>query len=312
MPLAPFIKEAQQLIVFEESPMDFASDEPVIVYDDMPEPSTVLHSHEEETVNPGEFGEPIAVFELHAVPGAADAEPIVVNDEDDTEVEEDKKDENNLSSDLQKVEDPKKTKWDLLSEGAENFVKKIKYLFDNVPKHSGQDTSGIERACSYLERLDTEISKCMRNDVDGELDANKVEEIRSKIDNGIVRLKERLTTIKKSKKTKKAETDSSELIKEAQKISGVQGTFVVVPLFISRLGRTIINGVVSGGHSLEDLFQRLDKKFKLSDREKAELEQFLEDCGYPIYKRDRGYFYDEEYDKSSSDNFDLGANYPDA
>lgn len=308
MPLAPMIKEAQHFIVVEEeNPMDFGSDEPVIVYDEMPEPMTVIQNHESEAVRPGTDSAPIAILELHEIPGAAEAQPIIeVTDEDDDEPEEDK----NKVIDMQKVEDPKKAKWDLLADGPDNFVNKIKNLFDNVPKHSGQDTSGIERAISYLEKLDSEISKCMRADIDSELDANKVEEIRGKIDSGIDRLKERLSLIKKNKRSKKANEDY-ELIKEAQKITGVKGTFVVVPLFISRLGRVIINGVVSAGHSLQDLFEKLDKKFDLTDREKAELEQFLEDCGYPVYKRDRGYYFDEEYDKSSSDNFDLAANYID-
>lgn len=241
----------------------------------------------------------IIVEELPGAPeGTKDPEIIEVVDEDKST-----KDDNDAKG-------KKDSKWDWAKNGAEGFVVWVKERLEDVPKHSGYDSAGLERACSYLEKLDNEISKAMRMDVDGELDADKVEEIRSKIDEGLNRLYDRLDKVKKSKKSsrKKKSEFEAELVKEAQKAAGVKGTFVVVPLLISRLGRIIINGLVSAGHDAGDMFQKLSKKYKLNDREQAELMQYLADSGFPM-KEDRGYMLDEEIDYSSSDNFDFMANY---
>jgi hypothetical protein len=72
-----------------------------------------------------------------------------------------------------------------------------------VPKHTGYDTAGLERAVAYLQKLDSEISKAMRMDLDGALDANLVEEIRGQIEDGIEKLHSRLSKVLHSKKTKK-------------------------------------------------------------------------------------------------------------
>ena len=97
-------------------------------------------------------------------------------------------------------------------------------------------------------------------------------------------------------------------MKEAQKITGVQGVFVTVPLLISRIARVCINGMVSAGHDIEDLYARQVKFYKLSDREQAEVMQLLFDMGYPM-RQDRGFMPDQEFDPGSSDNMDYAANY---
>jgi transposase len=161
-----------------------------------------------------------------------------------------------------------------------------------------------------LERLDNEISKAMRLDLDGELDANKIESVRATIDDGLSRLHERLDKVKKkskSRRKKKAEF-SPEMIKSAQKITGVQGVFVTVDLLTSRIARVCINGMVSAGHDIEDLYKRQVSKYKLNDREQAQVMQLLADMGYPL-RQDRGYLADEDVDTTSSDNFDWAANY---
>ena len=166
----------------------------------------------------------------------------------------------------------KDEKWDWESHGPNGFISWIKKRIDDVPKHSGYDSAGLERAVSYLERLDNEISRAMRLDLDGELDANKIETVRSKIDDGLSRLNDRLDKVKKQsknrrkKKTSSAEIDLSDsvIIKEAQKITGVQGVYVTVPLLISRIARVCINGMVSAGHDIEDIYQSQVKKYALN------------------------------------------------
>jgi ubiquitin C-terminal hydrolase len=82
----------------------------------------------------------------------------------------------------------------------------------------------------------------------------------------------------------------------------------MAPLFASRIARICINGTVSAGHDISDMFQKQVKKWKLTDREQAEVMQLLSDMGYPL-REDRGYMPDEEVDVTSSDNYDWSAQY---
>jgi ElaB/YqjD/DUF883 family membrane-anchored ribosome-binding protein len=299
---------AQELIVVDPasmgSPMGHAPMQlvPLEVMD--PEPT----KFSPEDFSPMEVSEPaeieIVIEELPGAPkGTHDPEPIL-------EVsEEDGKDKSDL--DENDAKKPKKNeKWDWEAHGPTGFVAWIKARIDDVPKHSGYDSAGLERAVSYMERLDNEISRAMRLDLDGELDANKIEAVRSQIDDGLSRLHDRLDKVKKhskSRRKKKADADYS-LVKEAQKITGVQGIYVTVPLLISRVARVCINGMVSAGHDIEDIYAKQVKKYKLSDREQAETMQLLADMGYPL-RQDRGYMPDEDVDFASSDNMDWAANY---
>lgn len=254
---------------------------------------------------------PIEVDELilDELPGAPNSpDPIEV---EETEIKAEEDSDNKDDNEAKDKKPKKNEKWDWESKGAEGFLMWIKERFASVPKHSGYDSSGIQRATAYLEKLDDEISKAMRLDIDGELDSGKVEEVRYKIDEGIERLYERLDKVqsgkKRGKKKKKADEEFT-FVKEAQKITGVQGIYVVAPLFISRIARLCINGTVSAGHAIEDIYSQQVKKWKLTDREQAETMQLLSDMGYTL-RQDRGYMPDEDVDESSSDNFDWGANY---
>jgi ElaB/YqjD/DUF883 family membrane-anchored ribosome-binding protein len=294
---------AQELIMVDPSSMsamDGMSLIPLEVSDFSPD----SHEHGEsmEVSEPAEIE--IVIEDLPGAPaGTHDPEPepvLEVSEEDDKGAV----DENEAKK------SKKNEKWDWESQGPHGFVAWIKARIDDVPKHSGYDSAGLERAMSYLERLDNEISRAMRLDLDGELDANKIEAVRSQIDEGLSRLHDRLDKVKKHSKTrrkKKAEV-SDVLIKEAQKITGVQGIYIVAPLFASRIARVCINGMVSAGHDIEDLYARQVKRWKLSEREQAEVMQLLADMGYPL-RQDRGFMPDEDVDFASSDNMDWAANY---
>ncbi len=262
------------------------------------------HEHEHEVSLPeGEI-----ILEVSDIPGAPHGthdpeEPLEVEEKDSKE--EDKKDDNDAAK------SKKNEKWDWANKGAHGFLLWVKERYESVPSHSGYDAAGLERAISYLEKLDNEISKAMRLDLDGELDADKVEKIRSRIDDDLARMYDRLDKLKKSSKRKRSKRGETEhgLIKEGQKITGVQGIYVVVPLFISMIGRLCINGMVSAGHDLGRMYHEQSKKWKLTEREQAELLQFLSDCGYQT-RMDRGHSPDmHDVDTASSDNSDWAANY---
>ena len=323
------------------------------------------HHHEGKeqliSLSPIEVVEPveveIVVDELPgAPPGTKDPEPMIEVSEEPIHAEE--KDDANDA----KKGNGKNEKWDWSKHGAEGFVTWIKSRIADVPKHSGYDSAGQERAMAYMERLDNEISKAMRMDLDGELDANKIEKVRAELDEGISRLQARLDKVKETKKSnrkkkKTAQDLSSEiqtvmnrwededinayvadvsvpgetwtiekaivqianngeepgfegagLVKEAQKIMGVKGVMITVPIFISRIARVCVNGTVSAGHDIEDLYNRQVQKWKLSDREQAEVQQLLFDMGYPL-RQDRGFMPEDDLEVYDTDNMDWAANY---
>src|SRR5208282_86244 len=189
--------------------------------------------------SPLEVSEPleieIVVEELPGAPaGTKDPEPMLEVSEEPIHAEE--KDDAN---DAKKGKDGGKgEKWDWSKHGPHGFVAWIKGRIADVPKHSGYDTAGLERAIAYMERVDNEISKAMRMDLDGELDGNKIEVVRSELDDGIARLQSRLDKVKDTKKSNKRKKkseyvmDEDGFIKEAQKITGVKGVYVTVPLLI--------------------------------------------------------------------------------
>ncbi len=262
--------------------------------------SSAPEAPEMEVGEPGEVS--IVIEDLPgAPPGTHDPEPMEVVEEDNKEKPED-------DNDAKKKKD---TKWDWEARGPHGFITWVKERCDDVPKHSGYDTAGLERAVSYLEKLDSEISKAMRMDLEGELDANQIEKVRAMIDNGVERLHDRLDKVKKHKKTsrkKKSQVEVDGLVKEAQKITGVQGVFVTVDLLTSRIARVCINGMVSAGHDIEDMFDRQVKYYGLNKREQAQVIQLLEDMGYP-FRQDRGYMPEDDMRVEDSDNFDWAANY---
>src|ERR1035437_3440073 len=251
----------------------------------------------------------IIVEELPGAPaGTKHPEPIIEVVEESIDAKEDDTDENDAKKGKGKGE-----KWDWESHGPHGFVAWIQGRLSDVPKHSGYDSSGLERAMAFMDRLDNEISKAMRLDLDGELDANKIEKVRAELDDGIARLQARLDKVKQTKKSKRKkkaeyEIDEDGFVKEAQKITGVKGVYVTVPLLISRIARLCINGTVSAGHDLEGLYANQVKKFSLTDREQAEVQQLLSDMGYPI-RQDRAFMPDDDLEVSDSDNGDWAANY---
>lgn len=277
------------------------------------------HQHGHEGHDHSMFGEPLEVSEpleveivIDELPGAPagtkDPEPMLEVSEEPIHAEE--KDDN----DAKKAKDGKGEKWDWSKHGPHGFVSWIQSRIADVPKHSGYDSAGLERAVAYMERIDNEISKAMRMDLDGELDGNKVESVRSQLDDGIARLQARLDKVKDTKKSNKRKKkseyimDEDGFIKEAQKITGVQGVYVTVPLLISRIARVCVNGTVSAGHDIEDLYHRQVKKYSLNEREQAEVQQLLFDMGYPL-RQDRGFMPDDDLEVSDSDNMDWAANY---
>jgi len=297
---------AQELIVIDPTSFNHEAPPQDSVIPIVPLEVSTFNDSPNEELQVSDSGD--IVIELGDLPGAP---PGTTDPKEEEESVLEVTDESAASDEEDAKKSKKNEKWDWESHGPHGFIAWIKTRIDDVPKHSGYDSAGLERAMSYMERLDNEISRAMRMDLDGELDANKIEEVRSKIDEGLSSLHARLDKVKKSTKArrkKKSDYTEEGIIKEGQKITGVQGVFVTVPLLISGIGRICINSMVSAGHDIEDVYAEQVKKWGLNDREKAEVRWFLYDLGYPM-RGDRGYMPEEDIDTSSSNNFDWAANY---
>ena len=264
---------------------------------DSQHPEESVEESTEVVLDVDEDSKPDIILTLDRVPGGLDQEEI---EEEELSVEEPE----------EVVVDDDPWSWNI-----SGFLPWLSKMMQSVPRHSGRDTVGLERAMSYLEAVDREISKAVRMDLNNGIAIDAVEKARDEIQRGLERLEERLEKVRatkyprKKRKVKKSDYEQGGLVKEAQKATHVGGIVVSVPLFISHIARTLINGLVSGGHDIEDMMKKLDGKYKFTDREKAEILQLLSDMNYPV-RRDRGFMMDEEVDTTSSDNFDWNANYP--
>jgi hypothetical protein len=235
------------------------------------------------------------IFVLDDIPGAPDAQEIIIQDDDNIEVE---------------GEDPADV--DLWKWQPASFLEWLKKMFSGVPSHSGYDSTGLEKAISYFEALDREITRAMRTDFKNEIDSAKAERAREQIEDGLERLVERLENIKKTKfkgrgKKSKSWAEETGIVKEAG-TANISGITITVPLLISRIARVCINGMVSAGHDIEDMFEKQAQEYNLDKRERAELSQLLSDMGFPMIQ-DRGFPVGEPVEIWKNDNFDWSSNY---
>lgn len=241
---------------------------------------------------------PKYVFELSAVPGGEFQDDIEEPSEIEVEDEE-----------VEVEGDP--WKWTV-----SNFLGWLQEKMSGIPRHSGRDSAGIERAIAYLEQLDREISRAVRSDLNNEIAIDAVEKARDEIHKGLDRLHDRLDKImdakypkRKGNKKKNADGQNDGMIKEASKGAYYGKIVVTVPLLISGIARACINSMVSAGKDIEDEFQKLAKQYNLDNREEFMLYQALSDMGYPV-RRPRGTELNEEVDTSSTENTGWIAQYP--
>lgn len=180
-----------------------------------------------------------------------------------------------------------------------------------IPQHDGKSMLGCERATGFLERLNNEISRAIRDDVDGKLsdDIDHLEEIRINIMKDILVLKNHLSILKKKFKEeheKKAAplwlNGSGKEIKIdgdiSKKASTPNNIVISVTPFERAISGMLINATVSAGYDMEEVYEFLKDKYELSDREELAIMQIVADSGYHIFK-DRGTFSGGKDDEGS-------------
>jgi len=188
-----------------------------------------------------------------------------------------------------------------------------------IPKHDGTSTVGCERAISFLDRLNGDISRAIRDDHDSILDIAKLEDIRVNIMRDVLVLKDHLGKLKKeikdSHSKKEAAVSSApnwkspsgriisyDQLKKDEELKKQAATPNNVVIAVSPFERAIsgmmINAHVSAGHPMEEVYASLKKKYDLTDREELSIMQLCMDSGFHIFK-DRGSYAPEESGENS-------------
>jgi len=197
-------------------------------------------------------------------------------------------------------EEPEDTNW-ADDRDTSKFVDYLREAWPHmIPQHNGNSISGCERALTFANKLNREISEAVRRDSGGDLDEvlDEIEDFRVKILQGMVQLKHRIGELKKKiredgSQRKKSEDVSGEIVKDSSETEAMikEATTAQIQLVITPFERAVtgilINSVVSAGHPFEEVYDYLKKKFKLTEREELAILQVTMDMGFPIFK-DRG------------------------
>jgi hypothetical protein len=288
-------KSAQSLNINDLDDLNAGEDE-IILYEHEPKMEDVVELHQpEETLE--------ITFKLPTLPGSDADMPLEVST-DDVEVEEKgaKTEDKNEVAELEVV-DPWK------SPAPAQILNWVRERLQNLPRHSGTETTGIERTISAMKRINQEISKAIANDYNSEVDVAKLEEARREIFDGIHRLEDAKEKIEaQNYKRKKAVVENDGLVKEGKQ-DRIGGIIITVPILISRIAKTIINSTVSAGKDTEKTFDAQVKEWNLDKREQAELMELLDQMGFVQPRRDRGWARDHKADYTSEDNFDFQPNF---
>jgi regulator of replication initiation timing len=182
----------------------------------------------------------------------------------------------------------------------------------NIPSHDGRSTTGCEKAIVFLDKLNSQISRAIKDDVDSVLDLEKLEEIRGSIMRDVITLKDHLNNLKrkiKEQHSKKASDappawknsagESVDIVKEATTPHN-RGIVITITPFQRAITGMMINAHVSAGKPMAETFEALKKKYDITDREELEIIQICMDSGFPFFK-DRGTVGDKDEDRLSVD-----------
>jgi hypothetical protein len=247
-----------------------------------------------------------------------------------------------------KAEDKPEVQTDWAKDGDHSkFIAYIIERKNNIPKHSGETVVGCERALHYLKSLDLEISKAMRTDLKGLIDEQQIDSIRKEIEVMSERLNKQITKLQGKKRKAdlevriisqgqcdkcSCETPMWHNVAESKMVClscnneiDVEGECsecdkgivaeaqtprlnIYVSAFERAIFGTLIDSAVSGGHNINETYEKLKKKYELTPREELAIQQLVADAGYAMYW-DRGRVGDKEQDVSDGNGIDFATNY---
>jgi hypothetical protein len=176
------------------------------------------------------------------------------------------------------------------TKNVKEFMEFLQTEMERIPNMSAArgNQSLMERSLGQWKALDGHCSHALRGDYDSTLDVEGLDKARRFIESTIDQLEDALHGMSKVKKTRKQQRRRGEdaidgMTKEATAphFSGFQ--MVITPFQRAIVG-SLINGTVSGGRNMEELYTDAAKKYKMDNREQLEILAILADFGYPIFK----------------------------
>lgn len=196
-----------------------------------------------------------------------------------------------FGSQLGQAEEPKG--W-LQTKKVEQFVQFLDDQMKKIPtlQHAQGNLSKMENAEARWKRLNNYCSEAMRNDFDGVLDVEDIDNKRQQIEHNMDALQDAIDALRAMKQTRRqqrrkhrrADEDFDETLTKEAGTPSFKGFQVNITPFHRAIVGAMINGVVAGGRDMNELWEHAKKKYEMSPREELEIMQVLADMGYPEFK----------------------------
>lgn len=209
-----------------------------------------------------------------------------------------------------KMENPQS--W-MQTKKVEQFVQFLDEQMAKIPtiQHAQGNLSKMENAAARWKKLNNYCSEAMRSDFDGVLDVDEVDKKRQQVEYNMDVLQDAIDGLHAMKQTRrqqrrqhrrKADEDFDDTLTKEAGTPEFMGFQVNVTPFQRAIVSGMINGVVSGGRNMNELWTDVKKKYEMSPREELEILQILADMSYPEFK-DRLRVGDDNEDPSREKGF---------
>jgi hypothetical protein len=199
----------------------------------------------------------------------------------------------------------------LQTKKVEQFVQFLDEQMSKIPtvQHAQGNLSKMENAAARWKKLNNYCSEAMRGDFDGVLNVDEIDKKRQQVEYNMDALQDAIDSLHTMKQTRKqqrrkhrrADEDFDETMTKEATAPHFNGFQMVVTPFQRAIVGALINGKVSGGRNIEELWTEAKKKYNMDAREELEILQVLADFGHPEFK-DRLRLGDDE-DPSRKEGF---------
>lgn len=152
------------------------------------------------------------------------------------------------------------------------------------PQSCVNNRSETERALGQHRRLNTYISKAVQSDYDGALNTKNIDKLRKQIESNMDQLEHMLFSMNKMKKERKLMSRRSNVQASITKEATLPEVRYYTTAFQRAIAGLIVNGTVSGGKNIDELYNKVKEKYKLDNREELAIFQIITDMGYPTFK----------------------------
>lgn len=177
----------------------------------------------------------------------------------------------------------------------EQFVQFLDEQMASIPtvQHAQGNLSKMENAASRWKKLNNYCSEALRGDFAGTLDVDEIDKKRQQIEYNMDALQDAIDSLHAMKQTRRqqrrqhrrrADEDFDDTMTKEATAPHFNGFQMVVTPFQRAIVGALINGKVSGGRNIEELWTEAKKKYNMDAREELEVLQLLADMGYPEFK----------------------------